>query len=133
MDNATQVVLDFRPQLSPKPLLLNETYIFFFAVKRKKKTALHGAYRIDSVDQFSRLTELHEALAEIVQGPLHQDLLLLVVIQQVIPERLLGEGLWIPNNNDPVPKKTTVRHREGLLAPQPIPTSSYLLLMLLQG
>lgn len=58
----------------------------------------HSTYRIDGVDQFSRLAKLHEALSEIVEGALNQHLLLFVVVQQVIPERLLGESLGVSNN-----------------------------------
>ena len=44
-----------------------------------------GAHRVDGVDQLPGLAELHEALPQVVQGSLHQHLLLLVVVQQVVP------------------------------------------------
>lgn len=60
----------------------------------------HG---VDGVDELAGFAELHQALAQVVQGPLHQHLLLLVVIEEVIPEGLLGQGLGVPHNDHPVP------------------------------
>lgn len=60
----------------------------------------HG---VDGVHQFTGLAELHETLPQVVEGPLHEDLLLLVVVQQVVPQRLLGESLGVPHNDHTVP------------------------------
>lgn len=60
-------------------------------------------HRVDGVDQFAGLAELHEALPQVVEGSLHKDLLLLVVVQQVVPQRLLGEGLRVPHNDYTIP------------------------------
>lgn len=59
-------------------------------------------HRVDGVDQLARLTELHEALAQVVERTLHQHLLLFVVVQQVIPQRLLGEGFGVPHDDHAV-------------------------------
>ena len=64
-----------------------------------------SAHRVDGVDQLPGLAELHEALPKVVQGPLHQHLLLLVVVQQMVPEWLLGQGLWVAHDNDPIPAR----------------------------
>lgn len=63
--------------------------------------------RVDGVDQFARLAELHEALPQVVEGSLHEDFLLLVVVQQVVPQRLLGEGLGVSHDDYAVPSLTT--------------------------
>lgn len=60
----------------------------------------HG---VDGVDELARLAELHETLPQVVEGPLHQNLLLLVVVQQVVPQRLLGEGFGVAHNDHTVP------------------------------
>lgn len=64
----------------------------------------HG---VDGVDELAGFAELHEALTEVVQGPLHQHLLLLVVIEEVIPEGLLGQGLGVAHDDHPVPGSST--------------------------
>lgn len=64
-------------------------------------------HRVDGVDQFAWLAELHEALPQVVEGSLHEDLLLLVVVQQVVPQRLLGEGLGVSHDNHAIPIFTT--------------------------
>lgn len=74
-----------------------------------------SAYRIDSVHKLPGLAELHEALTEIVQGPFHQHLLLLVVVQQVVPERLLGQRLRVANNNYAIPAERRARLETGPL------------------
>ena len=64
-------------------------------------------HRVDGVDQFAGLAELHEALPQVVEGPLHEDFLLLVVVQQVVPQRLLGEGLGVSHDDHAVPSQHT--------------------------
>lgn len=61
-------------------------------------------HRVDGVDQLARLAELHEALPQVVEGSLHQNLLLLVVVEQVVPQRLLGQGLGVAHNDHPIPE-----------------------------
>ena len=63
-------------------------------------------HRVDGVDQLAGLAELHEALPQVVEGPLHQDLLLLVVVQQVVPQGLLGQGLGVSHNDHTIPTGT---------------------------
>ena len=58
------------------------------------------AARVERVDQLTRLGELHEALLEVGERPLHQAPVLLVVVQQVVPERLLGQHLGIAHHDD---------------------------------
>lgn len=73
------------------------------SAQRASGSILHpNTHRIDGVDQFSGLAELHEALPQVVERPFNQDLLLLVVVQQVVPQRLLGQGLWVPHNDHAV-------------------------------
>lgn len=69
-----------------------------------------GTHRVDGVDEFSRFAELHEALSEVVERSLHQNLLLLVVVQQVVPQRLLRERLGVPHDYHAVPshKRTQI-------------------------
>lgn len=77
-----------------------------------------ATHRVDGVDQLPGLTELHEALPQVVEGPLHQHLLLLVVVQQVVPQRLLGEGLGVPHNDHTIPSSTThtiLLFRDGMI------------------
>lgn len=62
-----------------------------------------STHRVDGVDQFAGLAELHEALPQVVEGSLHQDFLLFVVVQQVVPQRLLGEGLGVSHDDHTVP------------------------------
>lgn len=62
-----------------------------------------STYWVDGIDKFPGLAELHEAFPEVIQWSLHQNLLLLVVIQQVIPEWLFGQCFWVPNNNYSIP------------------------------
>lgn len=64
-------------------------------------------HRIDSVDQLAGFAELHEALPQVVEGSLHKDLLLLVVVEQVVPQRLLGQGLGVPHNDHTIPSYKT--------------------------
>lgn len=58
-----------------------------------------NTHRVDGVHQFSGLAELHETLPQVVERTFNEDLLLLVVVQQVIPQRLLGQGLWVSHND----------------------------------
>jgi len=60
-------------------------------------------HRVDGVDELAWLAELHEALPQVVERPLHQHLLLLVVVQQVVPQRLLGQRLGVPHDDHAVP------------------------------
>ena len=64
-------------------------------------------YRVSSVDQFARLTELDHALLEVGQWTLNQHFLLLVVGKQVVPQRLL-------QNNDSEIKKRNNQYNTGL-------------------
>lgn len=66
----------------------------------RQERRTHG---VDGVDKFAGFAELHEAFPEVVQWSLHQNLLLLVVVQQVIPQRLFRQRFWVPNNNYTVP------------------------------
>lgn len=68
---------------------------------------LCSTHRVYGVDQFAGLAELHEALPQVVEGSLHKDFLLLVVVQQVVPQRLLGEGLGVPHDDHTIPSFTT--------------------------
>lgn len=61
-----------------------------------------NTHRIDGVDQFSGLAELHETLPQVVERTFNQDLLLLVVVQQVVPQWLFGQGLGVPHNDHTV-------------------------------
>ena len=49
-------------------------------------------YRVGGVDQLAGLAELDEALLQVGQWSLHQTLLLLVVGQQMVPQRLLQQA-----------------------------------------
>lgn len=72
-------------------------------------------HRVDGVNKFTGLAELHEALPEVVEGSLHKDFLLLVVVQQVVPKRLLGEGLGVPDDDHTIPSViTNTRLRDGV-------------------
>jgi len=64
---------------------------------------MYTTHRVNGVDKLAGLAELHEALPQIVKGPFNQDLLLLVVVQQVVPQRLLGQGLGVSHNNHTIP------------------------------
>lgn len=79
-------------------------------------------YWVDGVDKFSGLAELHEALPEVIQWSLHQNLLLLVVIQQVIPKWLFRQSFRVPNNNYPIPmEEQTVKLRSAYRTGQRTP------------
>lgn len=56
-------------------------------------------HRVDGVDQLAWFAELHETLSQVVERTLHQNLLLLVVVEQVVPQRLLGQSLRIAHND----------------------------------
>lgn len=77
----------------------------------QNKDCTHG---VDGVDKFPRLAELHQALSEVVEGSLYEDFLLLVVVQQVVPQRLLGERLWVPHNDHTIPSCATQHTRTVL-------------------
>lgn len=68
-------------------------------------------HRVDGVDKLAGLAELHEALPEVVEGSLDKDFLLLVVVQQVVPKRLLGKSLGVPHNDHTIP--LFIRHMTG--------------------
>lgn len=59
-------------------------------------------YGVDGVHELAGLAELHETLPQVVKGPLYQNLLLLVVVEQVVPQRLLGKGLGVAHDDDTV-------------------------------
>lgn len=63
----------------------------------------NNTHRVDGVDQLSGFAELHETLSQVVKGTFDQDFLLLVVVQQVVPQRLLGQGLGISHNDHTIP------------------------------
>lgn len=79
--------------------------------KIQNKDCTHG---VNGVDKFPGLAELHQALSEVVEGSLHEDFLLLVVVQQVVPQRLLGERLWVAHNDDTIPSRATQHTRRVL-------------------
>lgn len=58
-----------------------------------------NTHRVDGIDEFSGLAELHETLSQVVERTFNQNLLLLVVVQQVIPQRLFGQGLGVSHND----------------------------------
>lgn len=60
-------------------------------------------YRVSGIDEFPWLAELNHALLEVIERPLDQHLVLLVVIQQMIPQRLLRQHLRIANYYDTKP------------------------------
>lgn len=68
-------------------------------------------YRVDGVDKFAGLAELHEALPKVVEGSLDKDFLFLVVVQQVVPKRLLGKGFGVPHDDHTIP--LFIRHMTG--------------------
>lgn len=63
-------------------------------------------HRVDGIDQLAGPAELHQALSQVVEGSLHQNLLLLVVVEQVVPQRLLGQGLGVAHDDNPIPTHT---------------------------
>lgn len=58
--------------------------------------------RIESVDNLLGLRELNHRLLHVVQAALDQHLLLLVEVQQVVPQLLLAEDFGIADDDDPV-------------------------------
>jgi hypothetical protein len=67
-------------------------------------------HRVDGIDQPAGPAELHQALSQVVKGSLHQNLLLLVVVEKVVPQRLLGQGLWVAHNDHPIPENIRYTH-----------------------
>lgn len=67
-------------------------------------------HRVDGIDQLAGPAELHQALSQVVEGSLHQNLLLLVVVEQVVPQRLLGQGLGVAHNDHPIPENIRYTH-----------------------
>ena len=49
-----------------------------------------GSHRVPFAEQLAGLGQVHLILPEAVQSALHQQLLLLVVLDQLVPERVLG-------------------------------------------
>lgn len=72
-------------------------------VSEASKSPERSTYWVDGIDQFPGLAELHKAFPEVIQWSFHQNLLLLVVIQQVIPKRLFRQCFRVPNNNYSIP------------------------------
>lgn len=70
-----------------------------------------STHRVDGVDQLAGLAELHEALPKVIEGSFDQDFLLFVVVQQVVPKRLLGKSLGVPHDDHTIPSFTT--HTQG--------------------
>lgn len=66
-----------------------------------------STHRVDGVDQLAGLAELHEALPKVIEGSFDQDFLLFVVVQQVVPKRLLGKSLGVPHDDHTIPSFTT--------------------------
>lgn len=60
--------------------------------------------RVGGIDELPGLAELDHALLEVRERPLHQHSLLLVVVQQVVPQRLLRQHLRVAHQDDPKPK-----------------------------
>lgn len=60
-------------------------------------------HRVDGVHQLAWFTELHETLSKIVERSLHQDLLLFIIVQQMVPERLFGESFGIAHDDHAIP------------------------------
>ena len=65
-------------------------------------------YRVSSIYKLARFAELNHAFLEIVEGTLDQNSLLFVMIQQVVPQRLLREHFGISNNDDTIPKTNVI-------------------------
>lgn len=57
---------------------------------------------IESVDNLLRLRELNHRLLQVVQASLDQNLLLLVEVQQIVPQRLLAEHFRVADDDDAV-------------------------------
>ena len=70
-----------------------------------------STYGVGGIDELARLAELSEALLEVVERPLHQHLLLLVVVEQVVPQRLLRRHFRVAHDDDAEP----VRENTALL------------------
>lgn len=74
-----------------------------------------ATHRIDSVDQLAWLAELHEALPQVVERSLHEDLLLFVVVQQVVPQRLPRKRLGVPDNDHSISSPRVRKYFEYIL------------------
>ena len=66
-----------------------------------------STYGVGCIDELARLAELNEALLEVVERPLHQHLLLLVVVEQVVPQRLLRQHLRVADDDHAKPTNNT--------------------------
>ena len=63
-----------------------------------------GSHRVPFAEQLAGLGQVHLVLLEAVQSALHQQLLLLVVLDQLVPERVLGRGdVHVANTYSPLP------------------------------
>jgi hypothetical protein len=67
---------------------LKRTNASLISQNKKQKTT----YRIGSVDKLAGFAELDHGLPQVGQGAFNQNLLLLVMIQQMVPQRLLTRG-----------------------------------------
>ena len=75
-------------------------HLFRYTSGTNCKTATYG---VGGVDQLPGLAELDQTLLELVEGPLHQNFLLLVVSQQVVPQRVAGEDLGVTHDDHAKP------------------------------
>merc|ERR1719508_345400 len=55
--------------------------------------------RVERVDEFPGFGKLNETLLEVSEGSFHEALRLLVVVEEVVPERLAGKNLGVSNND----------------------------------
>lgn len=76
------------------------------------QTPVGSTYRVDGVDKLAGLAELHEALPKVIEGSLDEDFLLFVVVQQVVPKRLLGKSLRVPHDDHTIPSFTSHTHTQ---------------------
>lgn len=57
---------------------------------------------IESVHDLLRLGKLNHRLLHVVQASLDQNLLFLVEVEQIIPQLLLAQHLWVADDDDAV-------------------------------
>lgn len=70
-------------------------------------------HRVNGVHQLAWFTELHETLSQVVERSLHQNLLLFIIVQQMVPERLFGESLRIAHNDHAISALTHTLIRQS--------------------
>ena len=58
--------------------------------------------RVHGVDQRPGLGELHQTLLEVGEWTIHQTVILLVVVEQMIPEWMSAQHLGVPHHDDSV-------------------------------